>query len=209
MKTKKQNRKSNVDKYILDRTMHFGFLKTSFRIGTVFEIDRTDKKMKSDGVEYADVRDAEICLRRGWLKPYSEDEQAKIRSMAESLEKTIDRDFPKMKKKKMEVVQSDEDTMQRVITIPETGRQRQQREAKAQGEKMQVVREMRGEDIRGLQVLRQSDDNDIAKQLNAEYLAPLNKNAKIARPVKEKEDVVKKRLAERKKQLEQAKTAKK
>lgn len=211
MKTKVKKATENVveqttQKYILDRTMHFGSIKTTFKIGSVFEINRDDRMMRVDGVKFEDIRDAETCIRHGWMLPYNEKEQKKIDVMAKTLDKAIETRFARTKPAKMEIIKSDTDLMERVITIPENHRERQKREAseKVKQNSLKVIGETEGDSIRGLKVYRQSDDADIARQLNAEHLGtPLNKTVKVANGKKNSE--VEKQLMDRKIQIEKAK----
>ena len=204
MKKEKKN-ENTVERYILDRTMHFGFLKETFRVGNVFDVDFTGKSMSVEGVKYEDVRDATICVRKGWLKPYSQKEKERISGIEVS--------FPKAKPAKMLIVKSDSDLMEREIKIVDRFKKP---EAKKKGD-MTVVRENTGDSIRGITVVRQSDDSGLAQQLNAEVMFPatssLNRNVKVAtKPVGKSavdEEVVKQKLAERKKQVESARKAKK
>ena len=210
MKKEKKN-ESTVEKYILDRTMHFGFLKETFRVGNVFDVDFTGKCMSVEGVKYEDVRDATICIRKGWLKPYSQKEKERISVISDSIDKSIETSFPKAKPAKMLVVKSDSDLMEREIKIVDRFKKP---EAKKKGD-MTVVREDTGDSIRGITVVRQSDDSGLAQQLNAEVMFPatssLNKNVKVAtKPVAKVDEVaVKQKLAERKQQVELARKAKK
>lgn len=201
-------KKKVMEKFIMDRAMHFGCIKVSFKIGQVFEIDFNERMMRVDGATYTDIRDAEICIKKGWMKPYTEEAEKKIKVMEVKINKNFEDDFPKKNKQVMKIIHSDADLMEREIKIPETIRQKQQRESNDKS-KLNVVREVQGEDIRGLTVLRNSDDADIAAQLNAEHLTPLNTPVKVAKIVKADEAKVKQNLEARKKAIEAVKAAKK
>lgn len=201
-KTKKVSAKkveSQNPKYVLDRTMHFGYLKQTFSIGTIFEVDFENKSASSEGVKFDDIRDVEICVRKGWLRPYSESEKEKIDAIAKSINVNVEKAFSKKIPAEMKVVKSDDDLMEREYKIENRFAKKPVDNSKPKS--LDVLKETNTKTIRGIEVITQ-EDTQLARQLNAEIITsakPLNSKVVTAKDSKSVEE----KLVERKKLIEQ------
>lgn len=66
--------------YILNGSVHFGFLKQTFGSGTIFDVDTEVGKFVHAGKEYSDLRDIEIGIRAGFLKELTAKSQEQVKN---------------------------------------------------------------------------------------------------------------------------------
>jgi len=211
----------NAEKYVLKMTMHFGFVKETVSKGTIIEADRANKTMiLSDGRTFKDLRDLDVCLKTGYVLPYSEQVVADV-AKTEDLS-AYKKSEPKKKDSKMPIVRSDVDNMQDQIDIGWTKNKKADNVKKGS---LEVIRESTTEKIRGIPVVRASvevvegmnvgKDVELVASAKAQQKpvapvasAPVEDKPKIGRPAgsknkpKETPEEVAKKLADRKAQIE-------
>jgi len=144
-------KKEKQEKWVMNRSMHLGYIRESFSAGTVI-IHYLDKdEMKIDGRMYDCTKDLIILKSNDWVAKYSKD--AVEVATNEEIEKnaTIQKspeseDALKKQQNHMEVIRSDEDLMTRIIDISHT--------KKIKEEKSDSLEVVRGDETAEVRVAR-------------------------------------------------------
>ena len=130
--------------YVLQKNVHFGSLKFSVNKGAKIIIDKENNKAIVNDREYENVYEIDLCIRKGFIVPFVEENQEEIPSETVSSEN------------KMEIEKSDVDNVQKNINNSSQNSFVQKNEKV----KMEVIRENEAEEeSRGLKVIT----NDAAK----------------------------------------------
>lgn len=139
--------------YEVTRIVHLNSLKRSLNVGMRVELfeDVDIPYAIVSGEKVENFRDFEICKKIGILKELKTEEVKKPEVI-----KTPKTQTPKIIEKKMKVVKSDTDMMEKIIDIPKSPEQKKE-ETKEKDGKMKVIREEHVETVRGMKVL--SEDN--------------------------------------------------
>ena len=109
-KRRRNSRQSEVKCYTLLQTMHLGYCKDTFPAGSKIEHHVDDDMLVINGRPFDDTRDLNILLRKGWVSDYDEEVSEVLIAKSEAR---------KPKRKKMPVVEADEDAHP-VINIKDT-----------------------------------------------------------------------------------------
>lgn len=148
--------RKKLEKYILTKKVHLGYIKDTFEKGTVLTVDRKEGTVTTEGGrKFDDVSDIDIGVRQGFLVPFTTEKAKEIVKVAEQEKSAVEQNIASKKKDvpKMKVVESDEDLMGREIDISWIKNKKAVNSKR--GQSPGVVRTKKGEDIRGIEVLRE------------------------------------------------------
>ena len=219
VKTQKAPVAPVVEKWILTKAVHFGFMKQTFKMGDVLSINReTNQVTLPSGRVEQDSRDLDICISSGIAVPFSQQTVDNISREIKTEKERIAKRFPKVEAPKMKVTQSDNDLMEREIDISHTNVKKAAEEAPKDG-KMKVIRDRQTDDIRGMSIVRSNaaDEADTQKSIpipgakKSENVVVVPRNVvKTAKTVDEKKkSAAEARIAARKAEVEAKRKASK
>lgn len=106
-----------MEKWIVTREIHMGYLKRTIYKGNVIEYEEEKKSINIDGDEIDDLRDFKILKKHGFIIPYAEEELEKQEQAREQEEREIEERRQKflsgedkvIKREKLPVIQDDSD----------------------------------------------------------------------------------------------------
>jgi hypothetical protein len=116
----KMSEQTTVEKWVMTRGMHLGFIKESLSAGTIIEHNLEDRFIKADGRKFDSDKDLDILKRHGWVVPYSEEVVQEIIEQG-GVTAVVQQPAPDDKKvEPMKVIKSDADLMGDDIDISHT-----------------------------------------------------------------------------------------
>jgi uncharacterized protein YdaT len=142
---RKQNRReempeqATIEKWVMTKGMHLGFIKESLSAGTVIEHNHEDRSMKADGRKFDSDKDLDILKNHGWVVPYSDEVVQEIIEQG-GASAVVKQPAPEDKKvEPMKVIQSDADLMGDDIDISHTVTANR-KAAEEGGDKLEVIK---------------------------------------------------------------------
>jgi len=162
------------EKFILTvKELHFGFVKETFRVGTVIEHDEVNKRLIIDGRKFDDVRDLDILKRqaiknpdKSWIIPFSDENLQQVLAT-----RPVRAEAPKKPRpgENMKIVKSDSDLTE-PIDIRDTQISKRNNEAKeaarqrVKSDKLEVIRGDESVEERIARLKDKTDINSIAER---------------------------------------------
>lgn len=99
----------NIQKYILKKTLHLGYVRQSYAMGTVIEHNEAENTLTIDGTTFNTTKDLDILKNHNWVEKYSIQAKNEILQKPEVVNQNVSIRKENTGQQKLVVVESDQD----------------------------------------------------------------------------------------------------